>query len=139
MSFLTTGLILTTSVLSQNLPYLPPEMESVFKLGMPDLLPKPTSTGEFRKLPSGDGFVWIAEAKKAPEKGNLLAFRMNFDGSLEENDVAFVAIRARTVRPSVDENPNPRPGRIRIHIAERENLWQTALYHLAKVDRKSVV
>ena len=59
---------------------------------------------------------------------------MNFNGTLEENEVAFVAIR-RTVRPSVDQNPEPRPGRIRIHIAERENLRQTALYHLASVDR----
>ena len=120
---------------AQNLPYLPPELISACQSKLPDQLPGPTKTGQFRKLPAGDGFVWIAEAKKAPEKGNLLAFRMNFDGSLAENEVAFVAIRARSVRPSVDQNPDPRPGRIRIHVAERENLWQTALYHLAKVGR----
>ena len=66
---------------SQNLPYLPPELISAFQGKLPDQLPRPTKTGQFRKLPAGDGFVWIAEAEKAPEKGNLLAFRMNFNGN----------------------------------------------------------
>jgi endo-1,4-beta-xylanase len=120
---------------SQNLPYLPPELISAFEDKLPDQLPRPTKTGQFRKLAAGAGFVWIAEADEAPEKGNLLAFRMNFDGTLEENEVAFLAIRARTVSPSAELNPDPRPGRIRIHIAERENLRQTALFHLASVGR----
>ena len=102
---------------AQNLPYLPPELTSAFETKMPEQLPRSTKTGKFRKLPAGDGFVWIAEANEAPKKGNLLAFRMNFDTKIEENEVAFIAIRARTVRHADQLAGERRPGQVRIHLA----------------------
>ena len=119
----------------QNLPYLPPELKSVFESEIPVSIPRPVATGKFRKLPAGDGFVWIAEASKVLEKGNHLAFKMNFDATLREKEVALIAIRARTVNFPIDSSDKQRPGQIRIHVAERENLGKTALYHLAKIGK----
>ena len=133
--FLAGFFLISAPAFSQNLPYLPPELNSVFSSGMPDSLPKPVSTGQFRKLPAGSGFVWIAEAGKVPEKGNHLAFTMNFDESIDEDEVAFLAIRARTVRPAKKQIDQDRPGQIRVHLAERNNLWKTALYHLASIGK----
>lgn len=121
---------------AQNLPYLPPELTSAFETKMPEQLPRSTKTGKFRKLPAGDGFVWIAEANEAPKKGNLLAFRMNFDTKIEENEVAFIAIRARTVRHADKLAGERRPGQVRIHLAEREDLSQTALFQIADIGKQ---
>ncbi len=120
----------------QSLPYLPPELISAFKEKMPTKLPQPVSTGKFRKLPAGKGFVWIAEVKEAAVKGNQLAFRMNFDSEIQENEVAFIAIRARTVRHPHNKEQKELPGKVRIHLAEREDLSQTALYHIANIGEK---
>ena len=81
-----------------ELPYLPDELTLTFPPGLPDRLPKPQATGEFRKLPAGDSFVWLADCARVLEKGNPLGFAMNFDAGIKEDEVAFVAIRARTVR-----------------------------------------
>lgn len=121
---------------AQNLPYLPPELEAAWKPGLPVKLPPPVSSGQFRKLPAGKGFVWIAESSEALAKGNRLAFFMNFDQPIEEDEVALVAIRARTVRSAGKLAKEPRPGEVRIHIAQRDNMRQTALYHAAKIGRE---
>ena len=129
-------MLVLSSVHAQDLPYLPPELTSAFKTKMPEKLPRPTKTGKFRKLPAGDGFVWIAEANEAPKKGNLLAFRMNFDTKIEEDEVAFIAIRARTVRHADNLAGEKRPGQVRIHLADREDLSQTALFQIADIGKQ---
>ncbi|MFT5127375.1 MAG: endo-1,4-beta-xylanase [Rhodothermales bacterium] len=120
---------MATVVAAVDLPYLPDELAPAFPPGLPKLLPKPVATGEFRKLPAGDGFVWLADCATAAEKGNQLAFSMEFDAEIKQDEVAFVAIRARTVRA-------PDLGLVRIHIAERKDMSKTALYHLAKIPRE---
>ena len=70
----------------------------------------------------------MAESTATLKKGNKLAFSKTFDAPLKEDDVGFVAVRCRIV--DADNNTNdPRPGRVLIHIGDRETLRQTALYH----------
>jgi endo-1,4-beta-xylanase len=121
---------------ARDLPYLPDVLTDAFSPGLPAKLPSPKETGEFRKLPAGDGFVWIADCAKAVEKGSQLAFSMNFDTELKDEEVAFVAIRARSVRAPAERAEEAAPGRIRIHVANREDMRQTALYHMAKISRE---
>jgi hypothetical protein len=117
-----------TNCTAQSLPFLPDELTQVLESGLPKTLPSPVETGRFKKLPAGDGFVWLAESTATLKKGNKLAFSKTFDAPLKEDDVGFVAVRCRIV--DADNNANePRPGRVLIHIGDRETLRQTALYH----------
>ncbi len=56
-SIFTLGTICT----AQSLPFLPDELTQVLESGLPKTLPSPVETGRFKKLPAGDGFVWLAE------------------------------------------------------------------------------
>ena len=69
------------------------------------------------------------------KKGHKLAFSKTFDAPLKEDEVGFVAVRCRIV--DIDNNANePRPGRVLIHIGDRETLRQTALYHKGTIGRE---
>ena len=124
-----------TNCTAQSLPFLPDELTQVLESGLPKTLPSPVETGRFKKLPAGDGFVWLAESTATLKKGNKLAFSKTFDAPLKEDDVGFVAVRCRIV--DADNNANePRPGRVLIHIGDRETLRQTALYHKGTIGRE---
>ena len=124
-----------TNCTAQSLPFLPDELTQVLESGLPKTLPSPAETGRFKKLPAGDGFVWLAESTATLKKGNKLAFSKTFDVPLKEDDVGFVAVRCRIV--DADNNANePRPGRVLIHIGDRETLRQTALYHKGTIGRE---
>ena len=117
-----------TTCTAQSLPFLPDELTQVLESGLPETLPPPVETGHFKKLPAGDGFVWLAESTATLKKGNKLAFSKTFDAPLKEDEVGFVAVRCRVV--DADNNANEsRPGRVLIHIGDRETLRQTAFYH----------
>ena len=119
---------LGTTCTAQSLPFLPDELTQVLESGLPETLPPPVETGHFKKLPAGDGFVWLAESTATLKKGNKLAFSKTFDAPLKEDEVGFVAVRCRVV--DADNNANEsRPGRVLIHIGDRETLRQTAFYH----------
>lgn len=113
---------------AQSLPYLPDELTQVLQEGLPDALPKAVETGHFEKLPAGNSFVWLANATGNLEKGNKLAFSKTFDPPLLEDEVGFVAVRCRLVHTNMQSKEN-RPGRVLIHIGDRDTLRQTALYH----------
>ena len=130
--FFTLGITYCTA---QSLPFLPDELTQVLERGLPKTLPLAVETGHFKKLPAGDSFVWLAESTATLKKGNKLAFSKTFDAPLKEDDVGFVAVRCRTV--DADNNANePRPGRVLIHIGDRETLRQTALYHKGTIGRE---
>ena len=127
--------ILGTTCTAQSLPFLPDELTQILESGLPKTLPSPVETGHFKKLPAGDGFVWLAESTATLKKGHKLAFSKTFDAPLKEDEVGFVAVRCRIV--DVDNNTNePRPGRVLIHIGDRETLRQTALYHKGTIGRE---
>ena len=120
---------------AQSLPYLPDELTQVLKEGLPDTLPKAVETGHFEKLPAGNSFVWLADATGNLEKGNKLAFSKTFDTPLIEDEVGFVAVRCRLVHTNIESEVN-RPGRVLIHIGDRDTLRQTALYHKGTIGRE---
>ena len=64
-----------TNCTAQSLPFLPDELTQVLESGLPKTLPSPVETGRFKKLPAGDGFVWLAESTATLKKGNKLAFK----------------------------------------------------------------
>ena len=97
-----------TTCTAQSLPFLPDELTQILESGLPKTLPSPVETGHFKKLPAGDGFVWLAESTATLKKGHKLAFSKTFDTPLKEDEVGFVAVRCRIV--DVDNNANePRP------------------------------
>ena len=120
---------------AQSLPYLPDELTQVLQEGLPDALPKAVETGHFEKLPAGNSFVWLADATGNLKKGNKLAFSKTFDPPLLEDEVGFVAVRCRLVHTNMQSKEN-RPGRVLIHIGDRDTLRQTALYHKGTIGRE---
>ena len=120
---------------AQSLPYLPDELTQVLEEGLPNAVPKAVETGHFEKLPAGNSFVWLADSTGNLKKGNKLAFSKTFDASLLEDEVGFVAIRCRLVHATIDSEVN-RPGRVLIHIGDRDTLRQTALYHKGTIGRE---
>ena len=58
-----------TNCTAQSLPFLPDELTQVLESGLPKILPSPVETGSFKKLPAGDGFVWLAESTATLGKG----------------------------------------------------------------------
>jgi hypothetical protein len=120
---------------AQSLPYLPDELTQVLEEGLPTAVPKAVETGHFEKLPAGNSFVWLADSTGNLKKGNKLAFSKTFDASLLEDEVGFVAIRCRLVHATIDSEVN-RPGRVLIHIGDRDTLRQTALYHKGTIGRE---
>ena len=52
-----------------TLPFLPDELTQILESGLPKTLPSPVETGHFKKLPAGDGFVWLAESTATLKRG----------------------------------------------------------------------